>query len=205
MFHAFESSSTDSSDSSCSTKGSPSSKAMTRVGASQRPRPMSMNAVESLRNELIFKINFNTVAARLMVMSTSQVLKQIPMRVGHSRALDDAVACICSSPTSSIESSLASPNKLYANALVSLQQAVKDDNTATATETLAAATYAAHGYLVRFDMFADLCWQTSSDVRTFCRPRSSWMGRPCCWSHPNAAATRPISHHQRTGESDSED
>lgn len=141
MFHAYQTGSSSSgSDDSSSTEDSPSSKAIARIHSAHQLTPMPMNAIESLRNELVFKIKFNVVSARLMVISTQQVLKQIPMRVGHSRALDDAVACICTPPTSLADPSWTSPNKKYANALVSLQQAVKDDKTATATETLAAAT-----------------------------------------------------------------
>ena len=95
---------------------------------------------ESLRNELVFKITFNAVAARLMVISNADILQQIPARIGQSRALDDAVACICKPPTLASQSPSEFPSRLYANALTSLQRALQEDEKSAATETIAAAT-----------------------------------------------------------------
>ena len=79
-----------------------------------------------------------------MVIPEQQLLQLIPVRLGQSQALDDAVRCICSTPTQYdqylTEGKVSSTPAPYLAAINSLQRSLLDDEACTASETMAAAT-----------------------------------------------------------------
>ena len=102
-------------------------------------------SVDALRTEFVFKLANRRVAARFLVVPEQLLLEHIPQRIGHSRALDDAVICICSArppretslDTVNVPMTTGSP---YLTALKSLQSSLDDAKLAVSSETLAAAT-----------------------------------------------------------------
>ena len=103
--------------------------------------PFPVSHADRLRTEFIFKLAHQQVAARLVVVSESHLFQHIPKRLGESCALDDAVRCICSFPplVDTVET-LDLAGVQYVRALRSLQRSLDDNNSSTASETLAAAT-----------------------------------------------------------------
>jgi len=101
-----------------------------------------------LRNQFIFKIAFQGVAARLVVIPDQHVLKHIPIRIGTSKALDDAVNCICSDngvgerklADMPFTQCVPSSSLLYSKALMSLQRALSEEGERISAESMAAAT-----------------------------------------------------------------
>ncbi|KAK5709010.1 hypothetical protein LTR17_020156 [Elasticomyces elasticus] len=77
------------------------------------------------------------LAARGAMMPVTHILKHVPQRIGHSRALDDAVRCIMQGP-STRNNNMAL--RLYGNALNSLRESLDDELLSRAPETLAAAS-----------------------------------------------------------------
>lgn len=101
-------------------------------------RGPSPDALESLRGDFVARLIHKTVAARFMVIPETQLLQHIPRRLGRSRALDNAVKCICNANSHSADSaSRAGP--MYSEALNSLQQALNDTDHSLSSETLGAA------------------------------------------------------------------
>ena len=101
-------------------------------------RAPSLDAIESLRGDFVARLIQKTIAARFMVIPETQLLQHIPRRLGSNRALDNAVKCICSANSTSLDgSSKAGP--IYSEALSSLQQALNDANQSLSSETLGAA------------------------------------------------------------------
>jgi hypothetical protein len=134
------SSSTSSFDTSSSSSDGVLTPSSNSTGRIQRPRSITVfpvSAADSLRNEFIFKFNFNALVARMMVVSEKHILQQIPVRIGQSPALDDAVKCICGASQLAKDTCTSSPR--YAKALQSLQQALQRTEGSVASETMAAA------------------------------------------------------------------
>lgn len=99
-------------------------------------RAPPMSALDTLRGDLVNRIDQRAVAARFMVIPERQVLRHIPRRLGANRALDDAVKCICNASSAP----LSKPGPMYSDALYSLQKALDHSEQSMSTETLGAAT-----------------------------------------------------------------
>ena len=143
-FFAYEkNSSGDSAATSTSGDTSDCNGASTQTRKRNRTLSLHVNPIsgaDTLRNKLVFRITHRAVAARFVVLPEHQLLQHIPRRLGHNRALDDAVQCICTTPSRSTpETTPAIPEKQYGEALHSLQRALGNSNVASASETLGAA------------------------------------------------------------------
>jgi hypothetical protein len=93
--------------------------------------PNSLSTVtDQLRSKFVSRLEGDALTARLMMMPVCHVFRHIPSRIGHSLALDDAVACI---------SDGGSDSKLYVKALETLRKAVENGVPPEASQTVAAA------------------------------------------------------------------
>ncbi|KAK5174099.1 uncharacterized protein LTR77_001179 [Saxophila tyrrhenica] len=99
-----------------------------------------LSAADLLRNRFVFKITFEGVAARLMVVPEQHILRHIPVRIGTNHALDDAVGCVCSDERRDSVCTTIARSQMYPKALRSLQRVLTQEGKAISAETMAAAT-----------------------------------------------------------------
>lgn len=106
---------------------------------------MLVDPADLLRGQFITSFTHGRVAARFMVIPELYLFEQLPRRLGHNRALDNAVKLICASNVSqqgagAVSAGSQAPTTEYVHALRSLQRALDDEHECVTSETLAAAT-----------------------------------------------------------------
>lgn len=108
-----------------------------------QPPAVLLSETDILRNEYVYKLTNEQLAVRFWLMKGQRdgnltTLSFIPKRLGESRALDDAVRCICSTPPLQLGDD--STTRSYLKALASLQTALNDSAESMTSGTLTAAT-----------------------------------------------------------------
>lgn len=108
-----------------------------------RPGPLLLNNTDILREEYVYKLTNGQLTVRFWIMKgqrdgNTTTLSFIPQRLGESKALDDAVKCICSTPSPDFGDD--SITRRYLRALGSLQKALNNSIESMSSGTLAAAT-----------------------------------------------------------------
>lgn len=100
---------------------------------------MPLSSSELLRLDYAHKMEAGVLSATLDMMPPGHVLMHLPVCIGRSPALDDAVRCITQNTTPSGQLHCLPYDTAYVNALGSLQKALRDPCEIHAAETLAAA------------------------------------------------------------------
>jgi hypothetical protein len=117
-----------------------SQKGFKRIKPRLNPEPPLSSHSVVLANRLIYYLNKPTTPGT-RIQDLGLFFEFVPYRLGHNRALDDAVRCICIAYSSFLcdKSSVLQDRGEYCQALRSLRACLQDEKIALSSETLCAA------------------------------------------------------------------